>query len=55
MDYQKVKKVIVVREEWTNENNLLTPTLKMKRNAIGAKYETTLQELYHSDEAVSWE
>jgi long-subunit acyl-CoA synthetase (AMP-forming) len=55
MDYQKVKKVILVREEWTNDNNLLTPTLKIKRNAIGAKYETKLQELYYNNEIVSWE
>lgn len=53
--YQKVKKVIVVQEEWTHANNLLTPTLKMKRNAIGEKYEPKLHHLYYSDEVVTWE
>jgi long-subunit acyl-CoA synthetase (AMP-forming) len=55
MGYQKVKKVVVVQEEWTHANNLLTPTLKMKRNAIGEKYEVKLHHLYYSDELVTWE
>ncbi len=55
MDYQKLKKVIIVTEEWTNENKLLTPTLKMKRNAISEKYETQFGNLYLLNEPVSWE
>ena len=55
MEYQKLKKVIIVREEWTNENGLLTPTLKMKRNALSAKYEESLETLYNHDEVVSKE
>lgn len=55
MGYQKVKKVIIVQEEWTPANNLLTPTLKMKRNAIGEKYETNMHHLYDSSEMVIWE
>ena len=55
MEYQKLKKVIVVKDEWTPDNGLLTPTLKMKRNSLSAKYEVALEQVYHSDEIVSWE
>lgn len=54
-EYQKLRKVIVVREEWTSENGLLTPTLKMKRDQIAKKYETGLRDLYERDEPVSRE
>ncbi len=53
--YQKLKKVIVVKEEWTTENELLTPSLKMKRNALTEKYEDTLRLLYENPEKISWE
>jgi len=55
MEYQKIKKVIIIKEEWTNENGLLTPTLKMKRNALSAKYEESLEPMYNQDEEVSRE
>ncbi len=55
MDYQKLRKVIIVNEEWTNENKLLTPTLKMKRNSISEKYESKFENLYHLNEPVSYE
>lgn len=55
MGYSQVKKAIIVKEEWTNENNLLTPTLKMKRNVLSQKYEPRLEHVYHLDELVSWE
>lgn len=55
MKHEQIKKVIVVKEEWTNDNQLLTPTLKMKRTALSEKYEAALEPLYNSDELVSWE
>ena len=55
MPYQKLRKVIIVKEEWTNENGLLTPTFKMKRNALSAKYEEALATTYWKDELISWE
>ena len=55
MDYQKLKKVIIVNEEWTVENKLLTPTLKMKRNAISEKFEPALKDLYWDNNIISRE
>ncbi len=55
MDYQKLKKVIIVNKEWTNENKLLTPTLKMKRSSISEKYEPEFRDLYFENGLISWE
>ena len=55
MGYQRMKKAIVVREEWTIENNLLTPTLKIKRNALSLKYEPLLENHFYSHETVCFE
>ncbi len=36
--HEKVYKIIVLREQWLVENNLLTPSLKIKRNEIEKRY-----------------
>ena len=36
--HEKVYKIIVLREHWLVENNLLTPSLKIKRNEIEKRY-----------------
>ena len=55
MSYEAINKVIVAKEEWTNANQLLTPTLKMKRQALSDKYESALEELILNRDPVSWE
>ncbi len=32
--HEKVEKVIIMKEDWTVDNNLITPSLKVKRNSI---------------------
>jgi long-chain acyl-CoA synthetase len=41
--HQKIDHIIVLKEEWTVENNLLTPTLKIKRSDIEAKFKHFLE------------
>jgi long-subunit acyl-CoA synthetase (AMP-forming) len=55
MEYQKLNKVIIVKDEWTIDNGLLTPTFKMKRNSLAAKYEAAFGTIYNLDEKVCWE
>ena len=30
--HEKINNIVVMREDWTVENKLLTPTMKIKRN-----------------------
>ena len=43
---EKVKKFKLINEEFTIENGMLTPTLKLKRKKILEKYKEDLEKLY---------
>ena len=43
---EKVKKFKLIKEEFTIENGMLTPTLKLKRKKILEKYKFDLEKLY---------
>ena len=43
---EKVKKFKLIKEEFTIENEMLTPTLKLKRKKILEKYKEDLEKLY---------
>lgn len=44
--YAKVNRVLLLREPWTIENGLLTPTLKVKRDDVVRRYAAQIKELY---------
>ncbi len=37
-DHEKLAFAVVVKDQWTMENGFLTPTMKIKRNVIEARY-----------------
>ena len=43
---EKIKKFIVINKEFTIENRMLTPTLKLKRKEIAKNYKQQLENLY---------
>ncbi len=43
---ERVKKFTLIKEEFTIENGMLTPTLKLKRKKILEKYKEDLEKLY---------
>jgi long-chain acyl-CoA synthetase len=43
---EKIKKIKLINEEFTIENGMLTPTLKLKRKKILEKYKEDLEKLY---------
>ena len=43
---EKIKKFITINEEFTIENGMLTPTLKLKRKEIIKNYKQQLENLY---------
>ncbi|MCB1583929.1 MAG: AMP-binding protein [Marinicella sp.] len=46
--HEKISHVFISNEPWTIENGLLTPTLKMKRDAIEKFYQQQAERLMHS-------
>ena len=44
--YAKVNRVLLLRESWSIENGLLTPTLKLKREVVTARYMAQIKRLY---------
>ena len=53
--YKKVKKIILLSEDWTPENGLTTPTLKIKRAKIDEAFSAKYQNWYNASEEVLWE
>ena len=43
---EKIKKFVIINEEFTIENGMLTPTLKLKRKEIIKNYKQQLENLY---------
>ena len=43
---EKIKKFALIHEEFTIENRMLTPTLKLKRKEIIKNYKQQLENLY---------
>lgn len=50
--HEKVKKIICVKDPWSVENGLMTPTLKIKRNVIHKLNAEKYQDWYHCDEII---
>ena len=44
--YAKVNRVLLLREPWSVENGLLTPTLKIKRTEIAKQFAAQIKQLY---------
>jgi long-chain acyl-CoA synthetase len=44
--YAKIRRVALMLEPWTIENNLLTPTLKVKRAAVLQRYSELVDAIY---------
>ncbi len=45
--YAKIRRVHPLLEEWNIENDLITPTLKIKRAHVLAKYEKEIEAMYN--------
>jgi long-chain acyl-CoA synthetase len=45
-DYERVRKVALIPDEFTVDGGELTPTLKVKRRVVEERYRTLIEELY---------
>ena len=44
---EKIRKFIIVKDDFTQENGLLTPTMKIKKNLVFEKFNKQIQNLYN--------
>lgn len=54
-NYEAIKQAIVVKGGWTVENNMLTPTMKIKRNVVEANYKIQIESWSELSESVIFE
>lgn len=53
--YERIQKIVIMKDAWTVENNMLTPTMKIKRNIIEKNYASNMEPWYEGKEPIIWE
>lgn len=48
-NHERIKKIVVLKDVWSIENNILTPTLKIKRNMIEDKYKKFYMKWFNTE------
>ena len=52
--HEKLSTLFVVNDPWTVENELLTPTMKIKRSRIEAAFDSSVDAWYSAGQKVVW-
>ncbi len=56
LDHHEVlQKIVVMKEDWTVENGVLTPTLKIKRNVLDERFEKHFEDWYEGGKGVIYQ
>ena len=50
--HEKIKKIVILKDSWSIENNILTPTLKIKRNIVDEKYKKFYETWFDSENKI---
>jgi len=54
-NYLRVSTIVICKDEWTPQNEILTPTMKIKRGNVDKMYMGKYDEWHHSDKKIIWE
>ena len=54
-NYLKVSTIVICKDEWTPHNEILTPTMKIKRGNIDKKYMSNYDNWHNSNDKIIWE
>jgi long-subunit acyl-CoA synthetase (AMP-forming) len=52
--HERLEKVVVIADEWTIDNGMLTPTMKLRRAAVEGRYAPRVDEWYAEKKTVIW-
>ena len=44
--YAKIRRVLLLEQPWDSESDLLTPTLKIKRNSVVERFSKEIEQLF---------
>ncbi|MFI5171129.1 MAG: AMP-binding protein [Chitinophagales bacterium] len=53
--FEKLEKIVVIKHEWTIQNNLLTPSFKVKRNEVEKLFQDNYEKWYNHKVDIIWE
>jgi len=53
--HERLEKLVITRDPWTIENGMLTPTMKVKRASIEARYAPKVEAWYGEQKRVLWD
>ena len=51
--FEKLKRVLLVPDEFTPDNGIMTPTLKLRRRVVEERYRQQIDDLYARAEAAT--
>ena len=54
-NYLRVSTIVICKDEWTPQNEILTPTMKIKRGNVDKMYMEKYDEWHHSNKNIIWE
>jgi long-chain acyl-CoA synthetase len=55
VQHEKVSAIVICKENWSEQNQLLTPTLKARRNKIDEQYGPYYYKWYERKDPIIWE